>query len=165
MVGLLWEKALLCIVHLLLQFKERKARVLQTSLWILVDHCVDGVSSNCYCKFVYVLHLSFFAANWTRWSDKVWIHACHAQLLILFNIYVFHCLKRIQSCCLPSLAPPLSFLIIHLRLRHQRSLLPCPKDPPAKTVLNPRTLNCTPSKLPPKTPKIFKSTSLINLLA
>ena len=56
-------ETLLCIVHLFLQFKERRARVLQTSLWILVDHCVDGVSSNCYCKFVYVLHLSFFAAN------------------------------------------------------------------------------------------------------
>ena len=63
MVGLLCKEALLYIVHLFLQLKARKARVLQTSLWILVDHCVDGVSSNFYCKFFYVLHLSFFAAN------------------------------------------------------------------------------------------------------
>ena len=57
-VGLLWEKALLYIVHLSLQFKERKARVLQASLWILVDCCVDGVFSTCSCKFVYVFHIS-----------------------------------------------------------------------------------------------------------
>ena len=56
-VGLLWEK-LYCILYLYLcNLRKRKARVLQTSLWILVDYCVDGVFPTCYCKCVYVFHL------------------------------------------------------------------------------------------------------------
>ena len=53
-------ETLLYIVHLLLQFKERKARVLQTSLWILVDYYVDGVFPTCHCKCAYVFHLLFY---------------------------------------------------------------------------------------------------------
>ena len=48
-----------CILYIYLcNFKRKKARVLQTSLWILVDCSVDGVFSTCYCKFVYVFHIS-----------------------------------------------------------------------------------------------------------
>ena len=65
MVGLLCKEALLYIVHLFLQLKARKARVLQTSLRILVDLIVDGVFSTCSCKSVYVFHISLMLLNWT----------------------------------------------------------------------------------------------------
>ena len=47
-------EALLYIVHLLLQFKEKEG---QGFADIIVDCCVDGVFSICYCKCVYVFHL------------------------------------------------------------------------------------------------------------
>ena len=169
MVGLLCKEALLYIVHLFLQLKARKARVLQTSLRILVDLIVDGVFSTCSCKFVYVFHISLMLLNWTDEVVKFELMFWHAQLFSLFNFNVFYCLERIRIVCLPSLASPLSSLIIHLRLRHQHSFLPCPLDPPVKTVLNPRTLNCTstnchqnPHKSSNQTP--YQFTSLKSLL-
>ena len=60
------EESFHCILYIYLcNLRKRKARVLQTSLWILVDCCVDGVFSTCSCKFCLCIpHLSF-ASNWT----------------------------------------------------------------------------------------------------
>ena len=136
-----------------LQFLAKEDQGFAVLFGILVVTCIDGV-------FLYVPvsvlceSFPFFSfCTLSKRSVKVRIHDCHALLLSLFNFNIFYCLGRIQSYCLPSLAPHLSFSSIHLSLRHQYGLLSRPKEPPAETVSNPRTQNCHFLNLPPKTQK------------
>ena len=149
-VGLLREKLSLYYFTVSLQFLAKEDQGFAILFGILVVTCIDGV-------FLYVPvsvlceSFPFFSfCTLSKRSVKVRIHDCHALLLSLFNFNVFYCLRRIQSYCLLSLTPHLSFLIIHLNQRHQYCLLPSPKEPPAETVSNPRTQNCHPLNLPPK---------------
>ena len=160
MVGLLCKEALLYIVHLFLQLKARKARVLQTSLRILVDLIVDGVFSTCSCKFVYVFHISLMLLNWTDEVVKFELMFWHAQLFSLFNFNVFYCLERIQIVCLPSLAPPLSSLIIHHQIKASALTPTLPLRSPCENCAQSPHLELHFHQLPPKTPKIIKSTPL-----
>ena len=154
MVGLLREKLSLYYFTVALQFLAKEDQGFAVLFGILVDSCVDGVFLNVLVSVLCESFPFFSFCILNKRSVKVRIHDCHALLLSLFNFNVFYCLRRIQSYCFLSLAPHLSFLIIHLNQRHQYCLLPRPKEPPAETVSNPRTQNCHPLNLPPKTLKI-----------
>ena len=148
-------EAIIVLFHLYLcNFWLRKTRVLQSSLGFLWTHVLMVCFLNVLVSFVMWFISFLYCCTLNKWSVKVWIHASHALLLNLFNFHVFYCLKGIQSHCLLSLAPHLSFLIIHLKLRHQYCFLPRPKEPPAETVSNPRTQNCNSSICHQKTLKI-----------
>ena len=146
-------EAIIVLFTVSLQFLAKEDQGFAVLFGILVDSCVDGVFLNVLVSFVMWFISFLYCCTLNKWSAKVGIHASHALLLNLFNFHVLYCLKGIQSHCLLSLAPHLSFLIIHFNQRHQYGFLPRPKEPPAETVSNPRTQNCHPLNLPPKTLK------------
>ena len=120
-------EAIIVLFTVSLQFLAKEDQGFAVLFGILVVTCIDGV-------FLYVLvsvlceSFPFFSlCTLSKRSVKVRIHGCHALLLSLFNFNVFYCLRRIQSYCLLSLAPHLSFSSIHLNLRHQYCILSRPK--------------------------------------
>src|ERR1700735_594185 len=113
-VGPLREKLSLYYFTVSLQFLAKEDQGFAVLFGILVVTCIDGVFLYVPVSVLYEPFPFFSFCTLSKRSVKVRIHDCHALLLSLFNFNVFYCLRRIQSNCLPSLAPHLSFSSIHL---------------------------------------------------